>query len=90
MKPVDLVLFCVKSYDTESAAPLLRPLMGPDTAVLTFQNGVDNADAIGAAVGSGAVLPGAVYVALQLAGPGVVVRTGGEGRMVLRRARRRA
>ncbi len=83
VKPVDLVLFCVKSYDTESAAALLRPLMGPDTAVLTFQNGVDNADAVAAVVGSGAVLPGAVYVALQLAGPGVVVRTGGEGRMVL-------
>jgi 2-dehydropantoate 2-reductase len=82
VKPVDLVLFCVKSYDTESAAPLLRPLMGPDTAILTFQNGVDNPDTIGAVVGSGAVLPGAVYVALQLAGPGVVVRTGGEGRMV--------
>jgi 2-dehydropantoate 2-reductase len=47
VEPVDLVLFCVKSYDTESAAPLLRPLMGRDTTVLTFQNGVDNADTIG-------------------------------------------
>ena len=80
--PVDLVLFCVKSYDTESAAPLLRPLMGRDTTVLTFQNGVDNADTIGSVVGSDAVLPGAVYIALQLVGPGVVLRTGGEGRMV--------
>jgi len=81
VEPVELVLFCVKSYDTESAAPLLRPLMGRDTTVLTFQNGVDNADTIGSVVGSHAVLPGAVYVALQLAGPGVVLRTGGEGRM---------
>jgi len=80
--PVDLVLFCVKSYDTESAAPLLRPFMGRDTTVLTFQNGVDNADTIGSVVGSDAVLPGVVYVALQLVGPGVVLRTGGEGRMV--------
>jgi len=82
VEPVELVLFCVKSYDTESAAPLLRPLMGRDTTVLTFQNGVDNADTIGSVVGSHAVLPGAVYVALQLVGPGVVLRTGGEGRMV--------
>jgi len=81
VEPVELVLFCVKSYDTESAAPLLRPLMGRDTTVLTFQNGVDNADTIGSVVGSHAVLPGAIYVALQLVGPGVVLRTGGEGRM---------
>jgi len=82
VEPVDLVLFCVKSYDTESATPLLRPLMGRDTTVLTVQNGVDNADTIGSVVGSDAVLPGAVYIALQLVGPGVVLRTGGEGRMV--------
>jgi 2-dehydropantoate 2-reductase len=80
--PVDLVLFCVKSYDTEPAALALPPLMRRDTAVLTFQNGVDNVDAIASVVGSGAVLPGAVYIALQLVGPGVILRTGGEGRIV--------
>src|SRR5467141_1044921 len=37
--PVDLVLFCVKSYDTEPAAQALAPLMTRDTAVLTLQNG---------------------------------------------------
>jgi 2-dehydropantoate 2-reductase len=80
--PVDLVLFCVKSYDTEPAAQALAPLMAPDTVVLTFQNGVDNAEAIASVVGSGAVLVGVVYIALQLAGPGVVLRTGGEGKIV--------
>lgn len=80
--PVDLALFCVKSYDTDTAARLLPPLMAPHTAVLTLQNGIDNADTIGAMVGLAAVVPGVVYVALQLAGPGVVVRTGGDGRMV--------
>jgi len=80
--PVDLVLFCVKSYDTELAARALAPLMAPDTVVLTFQNGLDNVEAIASVVGSGAVLVGAVYVALQLAGPGVVLRTGGEGKIV--------
>src|SRR5258705_8038331 len=53
--PVDLVLFCVKSYDTKPAALALPPLMRRDTAVLTFQNGVDNVDAIASVVGSGAV-----------------------------------
>jgi len=80
---VDLVLFCVKSYDTEPAALALPPLMGRETAVLTLQNGVDNVEAI--APGRRllrAVLPGAVYVALQLAGRGVILRTGGEGKIV--------
>ena len=80
--PVDLVLFCVKSYDTEPAAQALAPLMARDTAVVTFQNGVDNVEAIGSVVGAGAVLVGVVYIALQLAGPGMVLRTGGEGNVV--------
>ena len=49
---VDLVLFCVKSYDTEPAALALPPLMGRETAVLTLQNGVDNVEAIASVVGS--------------------------------------
>jgi 2-dehydropantoate 2-reductase len=81
LAPVDLVLFCVKSYDTEPAAHALAPLMARDTAVVTLQNGVDNVQAIGSVVGSGAVLSGAVYVALQLAVPGVILRTGGEGKI---------
>ena len=77
LAPVDLVLFCVKSYDTEPAAQALAPLMARDTAVVTLQNGIDNVEAIASVVGSGAVLAGAVYIALQLASPGVVLRTGG-------------
>jgi 2-dehydropantoate 2-reductase len=79
---VDLVLFSVKSYDTETAAQALRPLMARDTAVITFQNGLDNDEAIAAVVGSEAVLAGAVYIALQLVAPGVILRMGGEGNMV--------
>ena len=80
---VDLVLFCVKSYDTGPAAQALAPLMARDTAVVSFQNGVDNVQAIASVVGSGAVLVGVVYNALQLAGPGLVQRTGGDGKIVL-------
>ncbi len=80
--PVDLVLFCVKSYDTDSAARALEPLMSRSTAVLTLQNGLDNAAAVAATIGSDAVLSGAVYVALQLAEPGVIRHTGGDGKIV--------
>ena len=82
VEPVDVVLFCVKSYDTEPAAHSLGPLMARDTAVLTFQNGLDNVEAIASVIGPEAVLAGAVYVALQLVGPGVILRTGGEGAIV--------
>ena len=79
---VDLVLFSVKSYDTETATQALTPLMARDTTVITFQNGLDNVEAIASVAGAEAVLAGAVYVALQLAGPGIILRTGSEGRMV--------
>jgi 2-dehydropantoate 2-reductase len=79
---VDLVLFSVKTYDTETAAQALIPLMARDTTVITFQNGLDNGEAIASVAGSDAVLAGAVYVALQLVGPGVILRTGGEGNIV--------
>ncbi len=82
VEPVDLVLFSVKSYDTKPAAHSLRPLMARDTTVLTLQNGLDNVDTIASVVGSEAVLAGAVYVALQLVGAGVIVHTGGEGKIV--------
>src|SRR5262245_58090441 len=47
----DVVLFCVKSYDTEGAAARLEPLLGQDTAVVSLQNGIDNEEKIAAAVG---------------------------------------
>ena len=49
--PVDIVFFTVKLYDTESALPLLPPLIGPDTLVVPFQNGVDSVEVLTRAVG---------------------------------------
>jgi 2-dehydropantoate 2-reductase len=74
--PVDVVLFCVKSYDTESAAPALRPLLGPDTAVVSLQNGIDNEPKIADAVGWHHVLGGAAYIFAAIREPGVVVASG--------------
>lgn len=73
--PVDLVLFCVKSYDTEAVAGRLAPLIGPTTGVLSIQNGIDNEPKIAAVIGPGHVLGAAVYVLASVDSPGVV-RTG--------------
>ena len=81
--PVDLVLFCVKSYDTEPAIAALGPVVGPDTSVLTLQNGVDSYRVIGEALGKERALPGAAYVESRIDSPGVVVQTGEVARMVL-------
>lgn len=69
---VDLVLFCVKSYDTESAAERLAPLIGAETTVLSIQNGVDNEAKIAARIGDGHVLGAATYVLAAMESPGVV------------------
>jgi 2-dehydropantoate 2-reductase len=49
--PVDVVLFCVKSYDTDAAVAGLAPLVGPGTAVVSLQNGIDNEARIGEVIG---------------------------------------
>jgi 2-dehydropantoate 2-reductase len=74
--PVDVVLFCVKSYDTETAAQALRPLLGPYTAVISLQNGIDNEAKIAAAIGWPHVLGGSAYIFAVVRSPGVVVAGG--------------
>jgi len=70
--PADLVLFCVKSFDTEEATALIRPVVGPETGVLSIQNGVDNEEKIGRVLGAGHVLGGAVRVFATIEAPGVI------------------
>lgn len=71
----DLVLVCVKSPDTESAARAIAPHLAPEAVVLSLQNGVGNAERLAAVLGR-PVLPVVVYVATQMAGPGHVVHHG--------------
>jgi 2-dehydropantoate 2-reductase len=75
--PADLVLFCVKSFDTEEAAALIRPVVGPDTGVLSIQNGVDNEEKLERVLGAGHVLGGAVRVFAAIEAPGVIAHTFG-------------
>src|SRR5262245_43721121 len=70
-----VVLFCVKTLDTEEAARALAPHLAPGTLVLSLQNGVDNVERIRAAGGFEA-LPAVVYVAAAMTGPGRVKHTG--------------
>jgi 2-dehydropantoate 2-reductase len=74
---VDLVLFCVKAYDTEQALQIIAPLLGDDTTVLSFQNGVDNEDKIAEAIGKERVLAGAISIESFIAEPGVIKQTMG-------------
>lgn len=76
-----LVLFCVKSTDTESAAQALAPHLGSDALVLSLQNGVDNIERLRAVLRQ-EIAPAAVYVATEMAGPGHV-RHHGRGELVI-------
>jgi 2-dehydropantoate 2-reductase len=73
--PVDIVFFTVKLYDTEPAIALLPPLIGPDTAVIPFQNGVDSIARLTDAVGPRHAAGGTCYVSAVIAEPGVIRHT---------------
>ncbi|WP_119422719.1 ketopantoate reductase family protein [Desertibaculum subflavum] len=70
--PADIVLFCVKLYDTESAAAKLGPLVGKDTLVIPLQNGVDSAERMAAVVPPANVVGGVAYISATIAAPGQV------------------
>lgn len=71
----DLILFCVKSTDTETAGHALAGRLRADTVVLSLQNGVDNAARLSAVLGQ-PVVPAVVYVGTEMAGPGHVKHHG--------------
>lgn len=80
--PCDYVLFSVKSFDTDAAAAQLGPLIGDRTAVISFQNGIDNEEKIARAVGPEHLMGGAAYIFSRIAEPGVIAHTGGPARIV--------
>jgi len=72
----DLILFTVKMYNNPEAVAALAPIMGPDTVVLTLQNGIDNGEIIAEAVGEPNVMIGSAYMEGRISEPGVVVQGG--------------
>jgi len=81
--PVDFVLFCVKAYDNAVATDLLRPLTGPETVVLSVQNGIDNEQQIGEVIGPEHIVGCVSYVSSTIESPGVIAQTAGPGKIVL-------
>lgn len=75
----DLVLFTVKMYHNDSAIKAVRPMVGPDTVILTLQNGVDNGENLVAAFGESRVMIGSAMLEGRISQPGVVTQ-GGPGR----------
>jgi 2-dehydropantoate 2-reductase len=80
--PVDLVLFCVKLWDVESAGEQIRPLTGPDTAIIPLQNGVDASERLIPIVGAAHVLGGVAVVTGSIIAPGVIRQSGQHHRIV--------
>ncbi|MEP6917758.1 MAG: 2-dehydropantoate 2-reductase [Acidobacteriota bacterium] len=80
--PVDVVIVAVKAYDNRTALPLVSPMLGPESSVLTLQNGVDSVDELAAVVGQPAVIGGTTYIAASLTAPGVIEQTGTHRRIV--------
>jgi 2-dehydropantoate 2-reductase len=79
---VDTVIVAIKAYDNATALPLVTPMLGPETSVLTLQNGVDSVDELAACVGQEAVIGGTTYIATALAAPGRIEQTGTHRRIV--------
>jgi 2-dehydropantoate 2-reductase len=80
--PVDFVLFAVKLWDTENAARALAPILGPNTAAISFQNGVQKDDMLRPIVGEKALMGGIAQVSAVIARPGVIAQTGSIQRLV--------
>jgi 2-dehydropantoate 2-reductase len=79
---VDMALLAVKTYSNPDALPLLRPVVGPSTAVLTVQNGVESAEEIARVIAPEAVLAGATYIIASMVEPAVIQHTGTARRIV--------
>ncbi len=79
---VNVVLFCVKLWDVESAGLHIKPLIGPDTAVIPLQNGVDAAERLIPILGSNAVMGGVAQVSASIIAPGVIQQVGTFMRMI--------
>ena len=74
--PVDYVIFAVKLPDTRSAAEFIRPLVGPNSAVVPFQNGVDATDILIDVLGEPPAMMGTCYISSNISAPGEITQTG--------------
>ncbi|HTI40953.1 MAG TPA: 2-dehydropantoate 2-reductase [Vicinamibacterales bacterium] len=80
--PADMVWLSVKLWDMDGAVKSMRPLIGPDTGIISFQNGVQKDDILRAAFGDTAVMGGVAYIATNIDRPGVIKHTGTMQRLI--------
>jgi 2-dehydropantoate 2-reductase len=80
--PVDFVVFCVKLWDVETAGAAIKTLIGPTTAVIPLQNGIDAAERLIPILGAQAVMGGVAQVSATIAEPGVIRQTGDFMRLI--------
>ena len=80
---MDLILFSVKTYNTDEAAEAIRPAVGPQTVVMSLQNGVDAAERIGKVIGVEHVIGGATWLSSAVEAPGVIKQISQFRRIVL-------
>ncbi len=81
MGPLDLAIFCTKSYGLEDAARAVAGNLGEDSVVLPLLNGVDITDRLRAVLPRGTVLYGGVFISSAIQGPGLVKQVGGTGQL---------
>jgi 2-dehydropantoate 2-reductase len=79
---VDIVLFCVKLWDLDSAGALIKPLIGADTAVIPLQNGISAPERLAAILGPEAVMGGVAQLSASITAPGVIQQVGTVTRMI--------
>ena len=80
--PANLILFCVKAYDTDAAAESIHQLIHPDTMLLSLQNGIDNEERIARVAGHTPGIGAVAYIVSTIKAPGVVAQTAGPGKIV--------
>ena len=79
---VDVVLFCVKLWDVESAGANIKPLIGAETAVIPLQNGIDAHERLLPILGADAVMGGVAQISAAITAPGEITQTGTFMRMI--------
>lgn len=81
--PVDALMFAVKLWDTETAADMCKPMVGPDTLVVPFQNGVRSVSVLSERLGAAHVAGGVAHIAAVIGGPGLIDHTGTMARLTV-------
>ena len=71
----DLILFCVKSFQTEDMAQFISPMIGSETTIISLQNGVDNEEIIGKIVGEEKVMAGIAFIGSRIEEPGQIIHS---------------